>query len=545
MKKRVLLIAAILAIVAAIAVIIITNNNNSQNTQEAEATPVVKYEQEETTEATSEEAAEAPAAEEAAAEAVTEVPAQEEATEAVAEEAAEAPAAEEAAAEEATEAPAAEEAATEEATEAPAAEEAAAAPAEDPLLVKVNGDELRESDETVQFFINYYLGQVGEADDETMTLIRQYSLDNAITYRIIMQKLDEAGKKPTDEDFATQRVTLKNQWDEIITEMMSDMYGVGDDASEEDKTAARGDVLSYIQTYYGYTEESFIEEGVFSLPYDRAREVAGSGEPVTDEQVEAYFQDLVEEDKEMYGDIATYEYYTQYLGQESMYIPEGYRGITHILLEVDEDLMNNWQELQAKLEEQGAEEEETTDAVAEETAEADATPAPTEEPVTQEMVDAAKKAILDSVQGKVDEIMAKLKDGADFEELIKEYGTDSGMDDEATRAQGYPVHKDSILYDPAFIEAATALEKVGDVSDPIVTQFGVHLLYYLRDIPGGATELTDTMREEIREALQEENANEAFNTLIDGWIAGSTIEWTEAGEPWKIPEETAEETAEE
>ena len=105
-----------------------------------------------------------------------------------------------------------------------------------------------------------------------------------------------------------------------------------------------------------------------------------------------------------------------------------------------------------------------------------------------------------------------------------------------------------VLRDVGYLPSETSFYhgmKVGDVSDPIVTQFGVHLLHYLRDIPGGATELTDTMREEIREALQEENANEAFNTLIDGWIAGSTIEWTEAGEPWKIPEETAEETAEE
>ena len=38
-----------------------------------------------------------------------------------------------------------------------------------------------------------------------------------------------------------------------------------------------------------------------------------------------------------------------------------------------------------------------------------------------------------------------------------------------------------------------ALEKVGDVSNPIVGQYGVHILQYLRDVPGGAVELTDEM----------------------------------------------------
>ena len=53
------------------------------------------------------------------------------------------------------------------------------------------------------------------------------------------------------------------------------------------------------------------------------------------------------------------------------------------------------------------------------------------------MVEAAKQAILDSVQATVDEIREKLNNGASFDDLIKEYGTDTGLQDDATRAQGY------------------------------------------------------------------------------------------------------------
>ena len=99
--------------------------------------------------------------------------------------------------------------------------------------------------------------------------------------------------------------------------------------------------------------------------------------------------------------------------------------------------------------------------------------------------------------------MGKLESGTPFVDLINEYGTDSGMKDEARLASGYPVHNDSILYDPAFQKAAMELEKIGDVSKPVVGQYGVHILQYLRDIPGGPVEFTDTIKAEIREKLQE------------------------------------------
>ena len=69
----------------------------------------------------------------------------------------------------------------------------------------------------------------------------------------------------------------------------------------------------------------------------------------------------------------------------------------HILLPVDDELMKNYQDLQARLEEQVEAAEDTEDTVAaEETAAADATAEPTAEPVTQEQVDEAKAAILAS-----------------------------------------------------------------------------------------------------------------------------------------------------
>ncbi|MCR4876415.1 MAG: peptidylprolyl isomerase, partial [Clostridiales bacterium] len=185
---------------------------------------------------------------------------------------------------------------------------------------------------------------------------------------------------------------------------------------------------------------------------------------------------------------------------------------------------------------------ETADQPAEETAEtaeqpAEETAAETEnaeeekkEPVTQEQVDAAKQAILDSVQAQVDEIMAKYAAGTPFADLIAEYGTDPGMTQEPNKTNGYAVHADSILWDPAFTAGAMGLKNVGDVSEPVLGSNGIHILHYTRDIPAGAVEFTEEMRAKLSEELLSDKENTAVMAMMDGWKAAAEIVYTEEGQ---------------
>ena len=382
------------------------------------------------------------------------------------------------------------------------------------------------------------------------------SMQHAIQISLVLQKAKELGLDViTDEEKSQISEEAHKSWEEIIENVISSMGTLTDESTDDDKAAARADALAMLAAY-GYDEERYTEEYLQSetsnMIYDRVMKHVADGKTVTDEDVQTYFDDLVKEDKEAYeSQIDYYEYMTKYYGQKSYYTPEGYRAVNHILLPVDEDLMNNWKDLSARLEEQeSAKEEEATATEApaegetEPTAEAEPTaePTPTPEPVTKEMVAAAEKAILDSVQDKVDEIMAELESGTSFDDLIKEYGTDTGMENDKTRTEGYAVHKDSIVWDSNFKAGALALEKVGDISKPILSQFGVHILQYLRDIPGGAVELTDEMKEEFRTSLQSELESEALQTAIDEWMKNAVIEYTAEGEAWKlVPEEVTEE----
>ena len=80
----------------------------------------------------------------------------------------------------------------------------------------------------------------------------------------------------------------------------------------------------------------------------------------------------------------------------------------------------------------------------------------------------------------------KIADGANFADLIAEYGTDPGMQTEERRAKGYEIHANSSSYEANFHKAAMALEKVGDISEPVLGQSGVHIIQYLKDVPAGA-----------------------------------------------------------
>lgn len=424
------------------------------------------------------------------------------------------------------------------------------------LLVTVNGEEIKTDNRYMNQVISYYLDYAEQSgydstDPAMLESIRQYSLDYTIHTILIRQKAAEFGlDKVTDEEMTSMELTAKAEWAGILDAYVAQAQA----ETEEDKAAARADAEAMLLEY-GYDEAAYVQEYVENAIESNLTARVGDylldGKTVTDADIQAYYDELVKADQEAYGDdIGTYEFYTRYYGQGSYYTPEGFRAVTHILLRVDEELMNKWKDLSARLEEQksAAEAEQTaTEAAETEAPEAAAeteAPTATPEPVTEEMVEAAKQAILDSVKGTVDEIKAKLADGASFDDLIKEYGTDTGMLNDATRAEGYAVHKDSILWDPAFTAAAMALEKVGDVGEPVVGQNGVHILHYLKDIPGGAAELTDEMKEEFRSTLLNNMRNEALTQALEGWIKEGTIVYTEEGEAWKLPEEDEEPAAE-
>lgn len=363
----------------------------------------------------------------------------------------------------------------------------------DPVLCTIAGQEILKStvDETLQDML--YEGYVESAAD----------YDTAIEYltqkAVIDAKIAELGfDQFSAEEEEAFRNEAQTQWDAAINDYVS--YFLAED-TDEARAQAKEDAEAYY-TSQGYSIDTLIENMKWNDGYMKLQDHFVS---VTEEEITAAYDEMVDYYKSYFAeDVAMYEYYKNYYGYDMLYTPEGYRGIIHILIEVDEELMDAYTTAQAALEE-----------AAEGTAEEDAAP------VTQADVDAARDAIFASRQKEIDDIYARLDAGETFQSLIELYGTDPGMTDEATLAEGYPVHEQSIVWDPVFTEGAFSekMQQPGDVSDPVLGSYGIHILYYLKDIPGGGVEMTEEMHDTVKENV----ASEKFYNELVKWMDESVV----------------------
>ena len=393
-------------------------------------------------------------------------------------------------------------------------------------------DEITEED-PVLFAVGERVFTLGEVND---TLLDMYAnsyvtsmadYDTAIEYLVQMEiignKIAELGlDQYTAEEEEAFAAEAQAQWDEAIQTYVD--YFLTEDTEE-----TRNQIVTDAENYYGaygFSTDVLIEQAKWN---DALEKLQKQSVTVTEEEVQTFFASYIDQYKAMFeNNVPMYEYYQYYNGTEMLYTPEGYRGITHILLTVDDTLLEAYNTAKAALEEQQA---------AEELAEG-------VEPVTEADVAAAYAAIIASRQADIDDIYARLEKGETFESLIALYGTDPGMQDPETLANGYAVHKDSIIYDPVFTTAAfnDKMQKVGDVSDPVVGMYGIHILCYHRDIPAGAVEMTAEMHDTLQSSLM----NEKFAEKLTEWAEGVVTynqEAIDAAKGEAIAEEAAEKQA--
>lgn len=360
-----------------------------------------------------------------------------------------------------------------------------------PVLATVGEREitLEEADEIA--YLLYYYGYVEEYPD----------YDAAIDYLtetyVIEQCIADKGYDQFNEDEMTAfQNDAAAEWEALLEEYIVN-YLTED--TEEARATLREQAIAYYSSY-GYSEASFLEDMMMTEAYARLEADMAAGYAATEEEIQSVFQEYGAQYQQAYeNDIASYEYNVNYYGYESWYTPEGYRSVLHILLEVEQELLDAWENAQAALDEAAS--AETVDEAAVKAA--------------QEALDAAKQAVLDSKKTETDDIYARLEKGEDFLTLINEYNTDPGMMDAATLETGYEVHQSSIIYDQDFVKGSFQehMTAPGTYSTPVVSGFGIHVIYYKSDVPGGLI-LTDDIRAEIVEYLESMHMQEAYDALL-------------------------------
>jgi len=88
---------------------------------------------------------------------------------------------------------------------------------------------------------------------------------------------------------------------------------------------------------------------------------------------------------------------------------------------------------------------------------------------------------------------------------------------------GYILYADSMSWVLPFRDGAMALEKPGDISQPVRTSYGLHIIRYEYDVVSGPVPFEE-VQEALREELNETKLNDYVSGLLDQWYAEADIQ---------------------
>ena len=332
-------------------------------------------------------------------------------------------------------------------------------------ILDINGEELRYS-AYVTYLTQYQQllsGAYDETDETQAAYIEDLALTTAIQDMLIEQDMHAKGCYDFDEETENWiQAQGQTAYETALTNVGETLRAELGYSDEEDMSSF---ALSYAKAL-GVTVEDYIAVYRKQRAMVNYYTVLLGDNPVTEDAIQSAYETNVAASKERFeGDAAAFET-ALYSGKEVWYKPEGYRSILQILLPAEGD----------------------TD-----------------------------EARLESVQATVDAIDEQLNAGESFQTLMAEYNTDTAFDDADFLTVGYQVHRDSVVWDEKFVAAAFSerMAQPGCWSDPIVSDAGVHILYYLCDSKSGAIEMTDAIHDALSYTLYQDMCSEALSARLN------------------------------
>ena len=314
-------------------------------------------------------------------------------------------------------------------------------------------------------------------NDEQEQQLADSVLEHFIGLGVLENLLRAAGQ--ADMDDQTQRMldeqaqqTYEAAWQQVAAGIREDSPDVTD-----------GQIDAFLADM-GCTPEAYRQQLELELKNQRVLDRYCGEIALGDGEALAYYeQNYVSVCRERYeGNIPLFEQEVLVSGGVSYYVPEGYRRIKHIVMALPEDIANRLSALQSG-----------SSSISED--------------AWQALLDAAGKAM----KPKTDAIYQALADGESFESQMELYSYDTGV---APEDPGYLIHADSELWDEGFLKAAMALEHPGDVSEPVVTAAGVHIILYAGDEPAGALALTQEQQALLEQEALADKQTRALEELV-------------------------------
>ena len=407
----------------------------------------------------------------------------------------------------------------------------------------ITKDKVKEQVESALQYNEYYASLLGQGFDRTdpsaIAEAQQEAVDALKKDLVLTAKAKELGlDQLTAEEEETVATKAQEDYDSSVNYVKTNgLAGEGLEGEELDKA-----VTDYLVAR-GATLDVYAESERKTLIDDKVREYAIKDVAVTDDEIKAEYDTRVEKDKTTYTDNAGSWATAANNGTTLYYTPAGVRRVKQILIKFKDEDQTAISDAQSRVTEantavttaeakvtaaqsvldlDGIDEETETQAKADlEAANKELEEANKElEAATQAVTDATNKAF-ENITADADEVLASVKaEGADWQAIMDEKNQDPGM---KNNEKGYAVAAGMTNFDSAFVDAAMALEKPGDISDKVKgTSDGYYIIRYESDEAEGPVAL-DSVKDTISSALLSTKQNETYNSTVDQWVEEAGI----------------------
>ncbi|MDI9520346.1 MAG: SurA N-terminal domain-containing protein [Bacillota bacterium] len=445
------------------------------------------------------------------------------------------------------------------------------------IIIKVNDETITKE----QF--NVYYDRAYEQAQSQQQQMQQYgypaqpvdkkalldsTIQSVVSEKVLRQKAQELKLDEfTEEELAELAKDAKDNYQDILDQVKMYYFGDSELTGEELDQA-----IAQQAQEFGFSEEMMLENARENKTNEKLVAYAGKDIEITEDDIKAEYEKKVQAEKDAYAqDLGSFGENLA-SGVPVYYTPAGYRYVRQILIplaEEDQTALRTLESEKGPLEAEvttaqgevnryltalGAEEAEEKDkalvevqaAALNEEEKAKLDELMKAEALDQAAVDAllhntpvyqalakAKEALnskIDEIKAREDEAFAKIQEktdavyqqaiaeGADFDALVKENDNDPGQPE-----KGYPVCESTISFMEAFTKGAMALEKIGDISQPVRTSYGYHILKYTEEIQEGATAL-DSVHDLVKDELFNTRQDEAYTKLKEQWIGEAKVE---------------------
>ena len=367
--------------------------------------------------------------------------------------------------------------------------------------------------------MNYFAQMTGvenyTATEDDLQYIREYVIKDYVQNKILLSKMAELGVNDlTDEEKDNLRKNAEFYFLQYV-------YTYTQQGMSADQAA-------YYLDAQGMSIDSIYENSYKNAINNKIADAIAINEEVTDEDISLKYEELCANYEKAYSNAPSSVESSANSGNPVYFMPDNMKYIKHIvLIPDDEDLMNEFESVVNEL-------------MAYENEYATVT-APSYEPRYDEIVEKAikeeclenieisKKAlgeiqlkVLEATKPEADKILAAIESGESFDSLIETYSDDPGSKEEPIKTKGYLVYKDSSIWDDAFIDAANALENVGDVSEPVCGYLGVYIVKYESEAVSGKVAL-ENIKDEVISSILTERKSEAFKAQTEKWYEEANI----------------------